>query len=152
MSDEPQAKRGRPAFSPKLEHRQLVQVLRSVRATHETIARKLGIDAKTLVKYFSEELEHGEEDTVNLMGSAVVKAGAGGNVAAARYYLETHGGSEWRAPVNVELNIEDIRRIANAARVEAVRRGLISEADAAAADGPVQSGQGDTQARNDSGA
>ena len=100
MADEPQAKRGRPQYSPRPEHRQLVQVLRSVRASHETIARKLGIDRTTLAKHFREELDHGEEDTVLLMGSAVVKAGAGGNVGAARYYLETHGGPEWRTTEN----------------------------------------------------
>ena len=35
------------------------------------------------------------------MGVAVVKSGLSGNIAAAKYWLQTHGGDEWKTTENV---------------------------------------------------
>lgn len=62
---------------------------------------RVGIDLKTLRKVFRLELDEGYEQTVARMGMAVVRSGLGGNVMAQRYWLETHGGDEWKRTENL---------------------------------------------------
>jgi hypothetical protein len=55
-----------------------------------------GIGERTLRKVFQQELDEGYQDTVARMGMAVVKSGLSGNVAAQKYWLQTHGGTSGR--------------------------------------------------------
>lgn len=96
--DGQQRSRGGPSFEPTPQERQLVRVLRANGNAVRVIASLVGsgIDAKTLRKHFRDELREGKEHVVAAVGAAVVKAALAGNMFAARYWLATHGGPEWR--------------------------------------------------------
>jgi len=113
MSDEePKRKRkhggGMPAFVPTAEQRLMVQILVSNGTPQDVIARNIhrqkgdkGIDEKTLRKVFRAELDSGYADTLARMGGTVVREGLKGQGWAAKYWLQTHGGDEWRTTENV---------------------------------------------------
>jgi hypothetical protein len=102
-------KGGRPAFNPTHAQRALVRSMAANRVPQHIIARNVlrhrndldGIDEKTLRRVFRRELDEGYARTVASMGVAVVRSGLAGNVAAQRYWLETHGGDEWKRTGNV---------------------------------------------------
>jgi hypothetical protein len=90
---------GQPPFEPTPEQRKLVQVLAANGTSQATIARNVGprgIDEKTLRKHFRRELSDGHEQIKAAIGLSVVRAALNGNVYAAKYWLSTHGGPEWR--------------------------------------------------------
>ena len=106
--DKPRRKRGHPPFEPTSEQRLLVQILAANGTPQDVIARNLprgkgqrGIAEKTLRKAFREELDSGYADTLARMGSTVVREGLKGQGWAAKYWLQTHGGDEWRTTENV---------------------------------------------------
>jgi hypothetical protein len=101
-------KGGMPPFVPTPEQRLMVQILVSNGTPQDVIARNIhrqkgdrGIDEKTLRKCFREELDCGYSDTVARMGGTVVREGLKGNIAAAKYWLTTHAGDEWKTTENV---------------------------------------------------
>ena len=105
---EPADPGGRPPFVPSEEQRLMVQILVSNGISQATIARNIhrvrgdhGIDLKTLRKVFRHELDYGYADTEARMGASVVREGLKGNVMAARYWLQTHAGDEWKTTENV---------------------------------------------------
>jgi len=87
---------GHPPFEPAHDQRQLVQVMRANGDTLAIIARNIGIDEKTLRKHFKDELADGHAQVVAAVGASVVKAALAGNIYAAKYWLSTHGGPEWK--------------------------------------------------------
>jgi hypothetical protein len=63
---------------------------------------------KTLRKYFAVELATGRAQVRAAIGASIVRQALAGNINAARYWLSTHGGPEWReiggfdvAPISV---------------------------------------------------
>lgn len=98
MPEQQRRGRGHPPFQPTPEQREQVQTMRANGNSLPTIARSIGgIDVKTLRKHFGEELRTGREQVIADVGSAVVRAAKMGNMVAAKYWLSTHGGPEWRA-------------------------------------------------------
>jgi hypothetical protein len=95
MSDAPRG-RGRPPHIPTPEQRRLVQVLRSNGTALRVIARNLSLDVTTLRKAYKDELREGHESVVAAVGAAIVQQALNGNVHAAKYWLSTHGGPEWK--------------------------------------------------------
>lgn len=91
----------------------MVQILVSNGTPQDVIARNVkkakgdprGIDEKTLRKVFRQELDCGYSDTVARMGSTVVREGLKGNIAAAKYWLTTHAGDEWKVTENHRLGL-----------------------------------------------
>ena len=86
----------------------MVQMLAANGTPQDVIARNLplgrgqrGIAEKTLRKAFREELDSGYADTLARMGATVVREGLKGQGWAAKYWLTTHGGAEWRPTENV---------------------------------------------------
>jgi hypothetical protein len=69
---------------------------RAIRAALIAIAANVGCDVKTLKRHFKNELADGHAQVEAAMGAAIVRAGLGGNVYAARFWLATHGGPKWR--------------------------------------------------------
>jgi hypothetical protein len=102
-------KGGRPPFVPTRAQRLLVRTMAANRVPQEIMARNIlrdrddedGISERTLRKVFRQELDEGYQDTVARMGMAVVKSGLSGNVAAAKYWLQTHGGDQWKTTKKV---------------------------------------------------
>lgn len=87
MSSE-ENKKGRPPFQPTDEQRHTVSVAAgSGQMTHEEIAIGLGIDRKTLEKYFDAELSHGAYQRRLEVIDALHKQALKGNAAAVKAYL-----------------------------------------------------------------
>lgn len=99
-----------PAFRPTDEQRHTVQVLAANNITQAVIASLLKIHVRTLSKYFSKELAGGWEQTNARVGYALVKEALKGNVGAQKYWLQTHGGKEWRIPKEAEAPDRDDER------------------------------------------
>ena len=64
----------------------------------EVIAQALNITVQTLRRHYREEIKTGHKQIVARVGYAMVKEALAGNVAAARYWLQSHGGPAWRIP------------------------------------------------------
>jgi len=111
MKDDEKPKRGRgkPPFVPTPEQRLMVQILSSNGTPQDVIARNIkqhkgdakGISEPTLRKVFRQELDAGYADTLARLGATVVREGLKGQGWAAKYWLQTHGGDEWRTTENV---------------------------------------------------
>jgi hypothetical protein len=95
--------RGRPPFEPTDNQRQLVQVLVSNGISHASIAEQIGVSEPTLRRAFKRELVNGHERIKAAMGAAIVRAGLGGNMFAAKYWLSTHGGPDWKVVEGREI-------------------------------------------------
>ena len=119
---------GRPPFVPTDSQRQIVQVLVANGIAHRVIAANVHCDLKTLKRYFSDELRAGHDQVEAAMGAAIVRAGLAGNIHAAKYWLLTHGGPEWRITERREItgSLEpDLRNVPTAdleAELAALRR------------------------------
>ena len=106
--EERKHKGGNPPFVPTPADRLMVQILAANGTPQDVICRNIhrqkgdaGIDEKTLRKCFRTELDMGYADTLARMGSTVVREGLKGQGWAAKYWLTTHGGPEWRPTENV---------------------------------------------------
>jgi hypothetical protein len=118
MSDEPPKKQrrprpGQPRFEPNDNQRQLVTVLHAHGISHSMIAKRIfhardldqrgrpkpgakGISIPTLREAFREELDEAHEVVKIGMIQALIRAANAGNWGAARFWLATQGGPEWR--------------------------------------------------------
>jgi len=65
-----------------------IAVLRASELTEEEIAARIGLDPKTLRKYYSRELRSGPALAKAVLTEAMWKKAKGGNVSAARYIRE----------------------------------------------------------------
>jgi hypothetical protein len=92
----PRRGRGQPPFEPTPGQRQTVQVMRANGDALPIIARAIGVDVKTLRKRLKVELANGHAQVRAAIGGSVVRAALAGNMHAAKYWLSTHGGPEWR--------------------------------------------------------
>ena len=84
------------AHEPTDDTRKTVRILKSCANSHKTIALILGIDEKTLMKRYREELDYGLEHTRGMVSAAVVRQALQGNINAAKFYLACFGGPEWK--------------------------------------------------------
>lgn len=87
-----------PAFVPTDEQRHTVMVLVANGIKETIIAQALRITYATLHKHFKREISYGREHIEARIGYAVVKEALAGNMAAARFWLTTHGGKQWQMP------------------------------------------------------
>lgn len=85
-----------PAFEPTDQHREIVTTLSANSTPRAIIAKLLGISLSTLEKYFRQDILDGKAQITARVGLAVVREALAGNMAAARYWLTTHGGPEWK--------------------------------------------------------
>jgi hypothetical protein len=138
---------GRPPFQPTREQRSTVQVLVSNGNGERVIARVIGIDRTTLRKHFKDELRNGRDQVVAAVGATVVRSALAGNMFAAKYWLATHGGPEWRytegrtiagdpdaPPIRVKMDVDQMTEAEIQAELEAIRekRRIAAEARAMA--------------------
>ena len=93
---------GRPPYVPTKEGRQMVTVFRAVGLPIEDIAQQLGIDKRTLYKYFREEITHGKATIVSRIGGQVVKKALAGDNSMIQFYLKNHGGEAWKDKARLE--------------------------------------------------
>ena len=101
---EPGKKDGRPRFIPTEDQKFLVTMMSSTGVPHERQAKALGVNSKTLRKYFKEELQVGRDRAHAEIAGALYKRALDGNVPAQIFYLKTQAG--WREAQRLELRAE----------------------------------------------
>jgi hypothetical protein len=84
----------RRPHDPTPSLRQLVQLHATIGTRHDTIARIVGIDAKTLRKYYREELDLAEAQANATIGGALFNKAKSGDTAAMIFWMKTRAG--WR--------------------------------------------------------
>ena len=97
-------KDGRPVFIPTEDQKFLVTMMSSTGVPHERQAKALGVNSKTLRKYFKEELQLGRNRAHAEIAGALYKRALDGNVPAQIFYLKTQAG--WREAQRLELRAE----------------------------------------------
>ena len=101
---EPGKKDGRPSFIPTEDQKFLVTMMSSTGVPHARQAKALGVNSKTLRKYFKEELQLGRNRAHAEIAGALYKRALDGNVPAQIFYLKTQAG--WREAQRLELRAE----------------------------------------------
>ena len=79
---------------PTDAQRQTVQLHATVGTDQETIARVIGIDAKTLRKHYRDELDISRAKANATIGGALFNKAKGGDTAAMIFWMKTQAG--WR--------------------------------------------------------
>ena len=93
-------------FEPTDEQRRTVKAMSGFGVPQPDIATHIGIDPKTLRKWFREELDRGSiEATTKVAQSLFRMATEGNNVAAAIFWMKARAG--WREKQQVELSGPD---------------------------------------------
>lgn len=88
---------GRPSFEPTDAQRELVSALAACGVRQEIIARRIGIDAKTLRKTCRRELREGKQDACAIVAESLFRmaTGTGRNACtAAIFWLKTQ--AHWK--------------------------------------------------------
>ena len=90
-------------FEPTDEQRRTVRAMSGFGIPQPDIATHVGIDPKTLRKWFREELDRGSiEATAKVAQSLFRMATEGNNVAAAIFWMKARAG--WREKQQIELS------------------------------------------------
>jgi hypothetical protein len=97
-------KDGRPVFIPTEDQKFLVTMMSSTGIPHERQAKAIGVNSKTLRKYFKKELQVGRNRAHAEIAGALYKRALDGNVPAQIFYLKTQAG--WREAQRLELRAE----------------------------------------------
>ena len=130
---------GRRAHKPDPFHRRQVEAMAGYGVPELSIARVVGIDAKTLRKHYRDELDTGQiKATAKVAESLFRKATGDGSqsVTAAIFWLKTRGG--WReTPQNHQVAVTDLTKLTD----EELER-MIGTLQVAIADGTPGPGSG----------
>lgn len=86
----------RSKFEPTFRQREIVAMLIANRVPLKIIALTLDIGDRTLDRHFEREIKYGRDHMVARVGMTVLRKALRGNMNAARFWLMTHGGPEWR--------------------------------------------------------
>lgn len=91
----------RRRHEPTTETRAKVQSLAAFGITKPKIARHIGIDEKTLRKYYREELDTAEVEANAAVAQSLFNKAIGGNVAAQIFWCKTRMG--WKETSKLEV-------------------------------------------------
>lgn len=92
---------GMPPHEPTRATRELVQLHAMVGTRQEVIASIIGIDPKTLRKYYREELDQSKAKANATIGGALFNKAKSGDTAAMIFWMKTQAG--WK-----ETNVNEI--------------------------------------------
>jgi hypothetical protein len=95
-------KKGRPTHQPTDQTRKQVAMLSGFGLTLENVARVIGIDYKTLMKHYAEEVELGKAQVQAQVVSALFQNIKNGNVAAQIFWCKTQLG--WKEKVTISVD------------------------------------------------
>src|SRR5690625_4191383 len=98
-------RRTKPPHEPTQATRQTVQMHTMVGTDQETIARVLGIDPKTLRKYYRDELDLAKAQANATIGGALFNKAKSGDTAAMIFWMKTQAG--WRETQAIEHTSPD---------------------------------------------
>ena len=91
----------RNPHEPSKESRQLVQLHATIVTTQVIIADIIGIDVKTLTKYYRTELDQAVAQANASVGGALFNKAKGGDTTAMIFWMKTRAG--WREKHDVDL-------------------------------------------------
>jgi len=100
----PKLKR-KPPHAPTPEQRQIVQLHATIGTPQESIARIIGIDAKTLRKHYRDELDLAIAKANATIGGALFNKAKGGDTAAQIFWMKTR--AQWRERQEVDHTSSD---------------------------------------------
>jgi hypothetical protein len=95
----------RNPHEPSKESRQLVQLHATIGTPQAVIADILGIDGKTLTKYYREELDQALARANASVGGALFNKATKGDTAAMIFWMKTRAG--WREKQEIDLTSSD---------------------------------------------
>ena len=95
----------RRPHAPTKESRQIVQLHATIGTTQAIIADILGIDGKTLTKYYREELDQALARANASVGGALYNKAKGGDTAAMIFWMKTRAG--WREKQEIDHTSSD---------------------------------------------
>jgi len=95
-------KRGTKPHAPTEKTRQLVQLHTTVGTTQAIVADLLGIDDKTLRKFYREELDQSKAQANAAVGGALFNKAKSGDTAAMIFWMKTQAG--WKETNAVEIS------------------------------------------------
>lgn len=82
----------RPPFEPTEDHRAYIQRQKLLGDTDLRLAEAIGIDQKTLRKYFRQELDHSTRDLLGNVAATAYQKALGGDTAMISLILRTKAG------------------------------------------------------------
>jgi hypothetical protein len=121
----------RHKHEPTDAQRQLVQLHATIGTTQDTIARILGIDAKTLRLHYRDELDLALAKANATIGGALFNKAKGGDTAAMIFWMKTQAG--WKEKSVVEgagPNGEHLHKVGPDEHASAVIAALTRKHDA----------------------
>jgi len=95
-------KGGMPRHEPTPEIQARVKVMVTAGLSHDRVAAVLGMDKKTLYKYYRMELDAGKEEALTNNTASLISAARKGNTAAMIYVQKCLGGAAWREKQETE--------------------------------------------------
>ena len=95
----------RRPHAPSKESRQLVQLHATIGTRQDVIADILGIDGKTLTKYYREELDQATARANAAVGGALFNKATKGDTAAMIFWMKTRAG--WREKHEIDHTSSD---------------------------------------------
>jgi hypothetical protein len=95
----------RNPHEPSKESRQLVQLHATIGTPQAVISDILGIDGKTLAKYYREELDQARARANASVGGALFNKATKGDTTAMIFWMKTRAG--WREKHDVDLTSSD---------------------------------------------
>ena len=106
MTDQKKRKTpGRKPHSPTTATRQMVQLHTTVGTPQAIVADMLGIDDKTLRKYYREELDQSLAKANATVGGALFNKAKGGDTTAMIFWMKTQAG--WREKQEIDHTSSD---------------------------------------------
>jgi len=97
--------RTKPPHAPTDAQRQTVQLHTTVGTTQDVISQILGIDLKTLRKYYREELDISKAKANATIGGALFNKAKNGDTTAMIFWMKTQ--AKWRETTDVNLTSDD---------------------------------------------
>ena len=104
MTKAPKAKR-RPPHKRTDEEAEVVRMMAAVGISQENIAKVIGIDIKTMTKYYREELDTAWIKANAKVGGAMYNKAIGGDVQAQKYWMGCRAGWKETASLEVEGDV-----------------------------------------------
>ena len=104
MTKKPKAKR-RPPHKRTDEEAEAVKMMAAVGISQENIAKVIGIDIKTMTKYYREEIDTAWIKANAKVGGAMYNKAIGGDVQAQKYWMGCRAGWKETASLEVEGDV-----------------------------------------------
>lgn len=95
---------GRKPYKPTEESRKKVEQMSAIGIPQEDIARVLGIDKKTLIKYYRDELDNAAVKANTAVGGSLYRKAINGDTSAQIFWMKTR--ARWSEKSEIEHTIK----------------------------------------------